>query len=94
MKTITLQSKPLIFILVLHLTTLFITLTFCMKISDSFRGSQLQFCIWREVESDHQDLVPAARRICSYESQKVRDQGAIRSQHGRKPLYRAATRTR
>ena len=52
MKTITLQSKPLIFILVLHLTTLFITLTFCMKISDSFRGSQLQFCSWREVESD------------------------------------------
>ena len=37
----------------------------------------------------HQDLAPAALRICSYESQNVRDQGAILSQQGRNPLYRA-----
>ena len=38
------------------------------------------------ITSIHQDLAPAARRICSYESQNVRDQGAILSQQGRKPL--------
>ena len=39
----------------------------------------------------HQDLAPAALRICSYESQNVRDQGAILNQHGRNPLYKAET---
>ena len=37
------------------------------------------------------DLAPAALRICSYESQNVRDQGAILNQHGRNPLYKAET---
>ena len=40
-------------------------------------------------QSDHQAVAPAAFLICSNESQNVRDQGAILSQHGRKPLYRA-----
>ena len=38
----------------------------------------------------HQAVAPAATLICSNESQKVRDQGAILSQQGRNPLYRAA----
>ena len=37
----------------------------------------------------HQDLAPPSRLICSKESQKVSDQGAIRSQQGTKPLYSA-----
>ena len=34
----------------------------------------------------HQDVAPPSRLICSNESQKVSDQGAIRSQQGTKPL--------
>ena len=37
----------------------------------------------------YQDLAPKARLIFSNESQNVNDQGAIRNQHGRNPLYNA-----
>merc|ERR1712180_196590 len=36
----------------------------------------------------HHEAAPEYFRICSKESQNVSDHGAIRSQHGRKPLYR------
>ena len=37
----------------------------------------------------HHPLTPPVFLIVSYESQNVSDHGAIRSQHGRKPLYKA-----
>jgi len=35
---------------------------------------------------DPHDFAPQTRRICSNESQNVKDQGAMRSQQGTKPL--------
>lgn len=53
-----------------------------------FENADMDGRLWWEwgVASDYQDLAPENFRICSNESQKLSDQGAIRIQQGIKPL--------
>ena len=56
---------------------------------DYFAINIVKSTIWCSKYSIYQDLAPKARLIFSNESQNVNDQGAIRNQHGRNPLYNA-----